>query len=84
MLTISAGIILAFFIIGLLEDIPDRTWYWVWGGLIILGIYTFWHTFWSDIYTFILVIAGISIVCLAAERLQHKIDLWFDKHTKKK
>lgn len=76
MLTIAGGIILAFFILGLLEDIPETVWYWVFGGLVVWAIYEFWPTFWSDIFTFILIVVCIAALSFVSSYLQTKISKW--------
>ena len=69
-LTIVIGIILAFFIMGLLEEVPLRAWYWIWGGVIALLLYNYWHTFWSDVWVFVLTLGLCGLVYLLAKLLE--------------
>lgn len=69
-LTIALGIILAFFIMGLLEEIPVRTWYWIWGGVIVILLYGYWDTFWADIWVFALTLGLCGLVYLLAILLE--------------
>lgn len=81
-IAITVGIILAVFILGLLEEISQRTWYWIGGGVIVWLIYAFWHDFWPDIGAFVLGLLGMCILLYLVRLLASWLEKTFGKHKK--
>lgn len=60
---IAAGILLAVFILGLIQELPDAFWYWFWGAAVVFLLYWFWpSTFFADMFDSLL--AGLVFVGL--------------------
>ncbi|MBO7066614.1 MAG: hypothetical protein J6W40_03270 [Alphaproteobacteria bacterium] len=66
---IAAGILLAVFILGLIQELPDAFWYWFWGALAVFVVYWFWAPpVWAEILNNVLAaifFGGLFLLVLA-------------------